>query len=568
MRAWRGIAVALVVALLTVTAPGGAVAAASWPAGTFRIALDVERLAGPDRYQTAVAIARDAFPGWSGVDHVVVSSGEDRALADPLSAGALCWAYDAPLLLVTSAEVPPAVTAALEEIRSVNSTVTVTVVGGPVAVSEAVVEALEAVVGDGNVVRPWSAGDRYTTAAGVAELVSQVASDTARVIPARALVANGTTPAGFVDALAASAVSSRTGIPVLLVERDVAPTATREALGTLAPGSVIVVGGPAVVSDATYAAVGASSRWAGADRYTTAATVATGARNRGWLTSPTVGIAAAVPDALTGAVNIGRSGGPMLHVGSSTVRRGAAEYLHRTGAIITAARVFGGAAAVSDAVVAELRGAPSAPTVVAPVAGTTLARKARLVVTTGVNTTGVDVWVGAKRMASVSAPGYATVDLGAVWSPPEGAVWRIVARNPDGGETSVNTGTFPRYAYPAPTSIVVDKSDFRLYFFKDDVFVKSYPIAHGKPSTPTPSAIWRIDSKYYSDPAGVYGPRKMRLYRKYGDSYVRTGFLIHGTNQPWVIGTRASHGCIRMYNRDVLELYPMVPLGTIVQTRD
>jgi len=51
-------------------------------------------------------------------------------------------------------------------------------------------------------------------------------------------------------------------------------------------------------------------------------------------------------------------------------------------------------------------------------------------------------------------------------------------------------------------------------------------------------------------------------------TFTYTRFLIHGTNQPWVIGTRASGGCIRMYNADVLTLYPEVPLGTMVVTRD
>jgi lipoprotein-anchoring transpeptidase ErfK/SrfK len=60
----------------------------------------------------------------------------------------------------------------------------------------------------------------------------------------------------------------------------------------------------------------------------------------------------------------------------------------------------------------------------------------------------------------------------------------------------------------------------------------------------------------------------MRLYRQSGSSFVRTGYLIHGTNEPWVIGTKASHGCIRLYNKDILDLWPRVPLGTIVQTRE
>ncbi|MDH4982288.1 L,D-transpeptidase [Hyphomicrobium sp. D-2] len=45
-----------------------------------------------------------------------------------------------------------------------------------------------------------------------------------------------------------------------------------------------------------------------------------------------------------------------------------------------------------------------------------------------------------------------------------------------------------------------------------------------------------------------------------GSSFYR----IHGTDAPWTIGTAASKGCIRMYNKDVLDLYPRVPRGTRV----
>ena len=39
---------------------------------------------------------------------------------------------------------------------------------------------------------------------------------------------------------------------------------------------------------------------------------------------------------------------------------------------------------------------------------------------------------------------------------------------------------------------------------------------------------------------------------------------IHGTAEEWSIGSRASHGCIRMRVRDVVDLYPRVPMGTPV----
>lgn len=128
------------------------------------------------------------------------------------------------------------------------------------------------------------------------------------------------------------------------------------------------------------------------------------------------------------------------------------------------------------------------------------------------------------------------------------------------------------FGYPWGTYIVIDKSDYRLYWVRDGWLIKAYPIAHGRKKGWTPNRIWRIDQKLKTAPGGVYGPRKMRLYKQVrtrrGVKYVRTAYGVHGTNQPWVIGTMASHGCIRMYNKDVLELWPQVPLRTMVVTRD
>ena len=138
------------------------------------------------------------------------------------------------------------------------------------------------------------------------------------------------------------------------------------------------------------------------------------------------------------------------------------------------------------------------------------------------------------------------------------------------GETAVFTTKATRVEYPYATCIIVDKSDYRLYWIRNNQLVKSYPIAHGKNNC-TPVAVWKVLSKERTDPRGVYGPRKLRLFRRSGTtghySYSYTNYGIHGTNEPWVIGTQASHGCIRMYNRDILELWPQVPLGTMVITR-
>lgn len=141
----------------------------------------------------------------------------------------------------------------------------------------------------------------------------------------------------------------------------------------------------------------------------------------------------------------------------------------------------------------------------------------------------------------------------------------LVAANPV--ESTTTKFTVTRLDFPWPTCIIIDKSEYRLYWVRDGQLVKVYPIAIGKAHTPTPVAIWRIDAKYHTDPAGVYGPRKMRMFRQTSSGFTYTAYAVHGTNEPWVIGSMASHGCVRMYNWDVLELFPQVPLGTMVQTR-
>ncbi|MDO8848142.1 MAG: L,D-transpeptidase [Coriobacteriia bacterium] len=125
---------------------------------------------------------------------------------------------------------------------------------------------------------------------------------------------------------------------------------------------------------------------------------------------------------------------------------------------------------------------------------------------------------------------------------------------------------FAEFNYPWNRYLVVDKSDLRIYYVVDGALIASYPVAVGKASTPTPSGIWRIGAKYYS--SGVFGPRKMRMFRQSGNTFVYTAYNIHGTNVDSSIGTYASHGCIRLHNYDILVLFDMVPLGTMVVTRN
>ena len=132
-----------------------------------------------------------------------------------------------------------------------------------------------------------------------------------------------------------------------------------------------------------------------------------------------------------------------------------------------------------------------------------------------------------------------------------------------------------RKRYPAVISI--EQSTFTLRLFKHLKLAKTYRVAVGQPAYPTPSGTFAVTSKqvnptwtapnspWAGELAGqsVAGgaadnPLKARWMGLAG------GVGIHGTGQPWSIGTRASHGCIRMTVPDVVDLFARVPLGTPV----
>ncbi len=113
--------------------------------------------------------------------------------------------------------------------------------------------------------------------------------------------------------------------------------------------------------------------------------------------------------------------------------------------------------------------------------------------------------------------------------------------------------------------LIVDIPARKIVLVEDGKVVKMFSVAVGKKSTPSPSGTFHIASHvvnptYSHDgkvvrpgPANPVGTRWMSLgYKGYG---------IHGTNHPESIGHAASHGCIRLRNHDVEELFQLVHVG-------
>jgi L,D-transpeptidase ErfK/SrfK len=106
-----------------------------------------------------------------------------------------------------------------------------------------------------------------------------------------------------------------------------------------------------------------------------------------------------------------------------------------------------------------------------------------------------------------------------------------------------------------PYTIRISIKNRKLTLYYQGKLMKIYPIAVGKMLTHTPTDEYLIVNRQFN-PGGPFGVLWLSLSKQ--------GYGIHGTNKPSSIGKAVSHGCVRMYNRDVLDLAEKVPNGTKV----
>lgn len=199
--------------------------------------------------------------------------------------------------------------------------------------------------GSGKSAERWSGSDRYATAAAVS----------ASTFPNGASVAFVATGSDFPDALAGGPAGGKLGGPMLLTGRDSLPQSTSAELQRLKPQKIVVLGSTGVVSEAVKSQLaslaGDVQRWAGPDRYATAATTSAQAFPNG---APVafVSTGANFPDALAGGPAGDQLGGPMLLSARDTLPATTAAELKRLGS--TRIVLLGGSDVVSDAVSSQI----------------------------------------------------------------------------------------------------------------------------------------------------------------------------------------------------------------------
>ncbi len=124
--------------------------------------------------------------------------------------------------------------------------------------------------------------------------------------------------------------------------------------------------------------------------------------------------------------------------------------------------------------------------------------------------------------------------------------------------------------------IIINLAEHKLSLYDREQVQAEFPVACGSSTYPTPVGIWKIVEKQRNPtwrnpgsawarsmpasippgPGNPLGTRALALNA--------SGVLIHGTPSPWSIGQSVSHGCVRMYMKDVEQLFEMVEANTPV----
>jgi L,D-transpeptidase ErfK/SrfK len=138
---------------------------------------------------------------------------------------------------------------------------------------------------------------------------------------------------------------------------------------------------------------------------------------------------------------------------------------------------------------------------------------------------------------------------------------------------------------PVPRKgIVINLAELRLYYYpKGENRVITYPLGIGREGwgTPTgetrvtgkrPNPTWtppesiRLEHLEMGDPLPkIVPPGPDNPLGEYAIYLAMSGYLLHGTNKPFGVGMRVSHGCIRLYPEDIKKLFPRIPVGTRVR---
>ncbi|WP_052090374.1 cell wall-binding repeat-containing protein [Desulfosporosinus sp. HMP52] len=292
--------------------------------------LQVQRLAGADKYATSLEICKYGWPGSS--KYAVIATGED--FPDALSAAPLAKKYNAPIILIEKNSLREKIYEEIARLKVKN----IFIIGGTSVISQNVEDQL---VKRGIVVNRICGIDRYETSLKVAQEVG---------VEEGVVIATGS---NFADALSIAPVAAIKGMPILLTKRDNLQDTVTEYLTAKSISKAYVIGGTAVVSENIIHALPHSKRLAGNTQYDT--NIAILKEFRGDLNLNTVFLATGnnFPDALSGSVLAANSNSPTILI-DRDINHSTKNYLISEYNSIQKMMVLGGTSVIDDYVVSSI----------------------------------------------------------------------------------------------------------------------------------------------------------------------------------------------------------------------
>jgi putative cell wall-binding protein len=291
------------------------------------------RLAGLDRYATAVEIAKS---GWSASDYAIIASGEDYP--DALCGAPLAAEYNAPILLTSQNYLDYATRNQLTRL-GVNK---VFLIGGTGVISSGVENTL---VNMGISVTRLAGSDRYETSLKVAQALGG---------NTQAVIATGE---DFPDALSIAPIAGIKGIPILLTPRDYLPANVENYLDNNI-SSTYVIGGTGAISDSVYRLLPSPQRYSGQNRYETNLAVINAFSSILNFNSCYLATGESFPDALTGSALASLKKAPIILV-SNIISLSTANLIKNKN--VENVIALGGTGAVSESVLNSLTSDTSTP---------------------------------------------------------------------------------------------------------------------------------------------------------------------------------------------------------------
>lgn len=304
----------------------------------------VSRIAGSNRYATAVAVSQEGWP--NGASTVILVRGDETVESSPgapvdASAGApLAYEMNAPVLITPSSSLHSLTQSEIQRLGASR----VIILGGTAAISSSVQNSLQNM---GLQVERIAGANRFETAALIG---TRLRNESGGGPLGTAFIVNSHS---YTDALAVAPHAARQGFPILLVHGTNTPisTHTQNAISSLGISNVVVVGGTAAISNNVYNAIPVNSRIrvSGANRYATAVQL-----NSRYLPSGTQEIfiteGREFVDAMSGAVLAAKRNSGLLMVNNNDTAPPAEVQTYYTGRSFPIVIILGGPAMINTSI--------------------------------------------------------------------------------------------------------------------------------------------------------------------------------------------------------------------------